>query len=1145
MKKILLALAATALCFSCAKDQTRDIAPVAPDTLSVSFADDNTKVQLDDAAKTVWNADDRVSVFYYSNANDCWKFMGATGDRSGNLKRESQGDSSTILDKIVVVYPYNEEYTISPTDNTIKTSIPSVQHYVQGSYGISANIMVSTGTSNSFSMKNLYGWLKLQLSGGKTIKKITLRGNENERLSGQAVIDYETPKLIMDDGTTLDDNEVGGTLVFDDENSITLDCGEGVALSETPTAFYFALAPQTFENGITIVITYSDDTTFERSTNNSITITRNHITPMAEMVTAIPLNQIWYTSTDGNIVEPKQTADFGANIISNTYENGRGIITFDGDVLYIGEHAFSSWILKSIEIPNSVTRIESEAFGSCHNLSNINFSNSLTFIGDYAFDHCVNLKTILIPDSVTTIGSCAFANCNSMQNIITGHNVKDIGNYAFSGCTGKLFFNSDEFNNNEIRPTFPLYSSKFTSVVIGENVTKIADYLFYGCAELKQITIPNNVISIKNYSFQDCTNLEYINIPNSITSIGDLVFEGCVKLKEVRIPENLESISCYAFKGCPNIQHFYGNADFVSDDNLCLFGENPITGLCDKSYLISFANGSGVIEYTIPQYVTIIENYAFANNQDIKSITFPDNINKIGPCAFENCDNLEYIYGNYASADNKCAVVNGELQLFLDKGIKAYTTPDYVTSIGGNAFAYKKDLEEIVLSDNVIGTGGYGYIFIGSKNLKKVTISANMRYLGCDPFGGIADADSCDNLSTVYCRAVIPPSLQTNSPDSIDFPNLTIYVPQQSFELYMNSSDWGPYKKYIQGYNYTDLPDYYISSDYSADGTVRTLQKATIGNGIDIVLMADAYSDRQIAAGDYDKAVQTAYENLFTEEPYKSFRNLFNVYAVTAVSATEGYEHNATAFLGYFGSGTLVGGNDATVFKYAQKAVTADRMDDALIVVMMNSESYAGTCYMYYPTSGDYGRGTSVAYFPLGTDSQMFAQLLHHEACGHGFAKLADEYAYESMGAITSDVLADINKYAACGWYKNVDFTNDPSSIKWSRFLSDVRYTYDGLGAYEGGLTYWTGVWRPTENSIMRYNTGGFNTPSREAIYYRIHKLAYGESWTYNYEDFVAYDAINRQTSASQSVKSRPITPERFEPLAPPVVVKHSWRDAK
>ena len=341
--------------------------------------------------------------------------------------------------------------------------------------------------------------------------------------------------------------------------------------------------------------------------------------------------------------------------------------------------------------------------------------------------------------------------------------------------------------------------------------------------------------------------------------------------------------------------------------------------------------------------------------------------------------------------------------------------------------------------------------------------------------------------------------------------------------------------------------DNYISTDYSTDGDVTTLQTATNGDGIDIVLMGDAYSDRQIADGTYEADMENLYNNLFTEEPYKSFKDHFNVHYVNVVSATEGYDYGNTALGGYFGDGTLVGGNDNAVFDYALKAISEEKMDEALLIVAMNSDKYAGTCYMYYPesVSGTYGSGPSVAYFPKGGDAETFAGLLHHEACGHGFAKLADEYAYESNGTIGSDYKAEIQTQKAnWGWWKNVDFTSNPTATRWSHFINDSRYQYEGLGAFEGGLTYWSGVWRPTENSIMRYNTGGFNAPSREAIYYRIHKLAYGDSWQYDYEEFVEWDAKNRKTEAS-AAGLRSYVEKPMKPTAPPVVLKKSWKDAR
>ncbi len=348
-----------------------------------------------------------------------------------------------------------------------------------------------------------------------------------------------------------------------------------------------------------------------------------------------------------------------------------------------------------------------------------------------------------------------------------------------------------------------------------------------------------------------------------------------------------------------------------------------------------------------------------------------------------------------------------------------------------------------------------------------------------------------------------------------------------------------------------DMPDDpnkpYESTDYSKDGNVTVLQRATEGKGIDIVLMGDAYSDHLIADGTYETVMKKAADFLFTEEPFKTYRNLFNVYMVDVVSKNEVYG-GETALSTYFGDGTLVGGDDNKCFEYAQEAISGNRINEALIIVMINSTRYAGTCYMYYPndTNNDYGSGPSIAYFPLGTEDDIFEQLLHHEANGHGFSKLADEYAYQEYGTIPADEIAyyqDITSFY--GWWKNVDFTNDPAQVKWSKYLSDSRYANDGLGIFEGACTYWTGAYRPTDFSIMRYNTDGFNAPSRESIYYRIHKLAYGTPWVFNYEDFVAYDAKNRK-AATRAAAWSSATVKRFrEKHCPPVVIRKNWRNAK
>ena len=129
----------------------------------------------------------------------------------------------------------------------------------------------------------------------------------------------------------------------------------------------------------------------------------------AETEKTIPDNQIWYTSIDGNIVSPYNNSCFNVSVISNIYENGKGVITFDGELTEIKESAFQSkTTLTGIVLPNSVTTISSLAFYGCKSLANITLSDNLISIGQMAF-YASGLESILIPNSVITIGDYAFS----------------------------------------------------------------------------------------------------------------------------------------------------------------------------------------------------------------------------------------------------------------------------------------------------------------------------------------------------------------------------------------------------------------------------------------------------------------------------------------------------------------------------------------------------------------------------------------------------------------------------------------------------------------------------------------------------------------------------------------------------------------
>ena len=325
----------------------------------------------------------------------------------------------------------------------------------------------------------------------------------------------------------------------------------------------------------------------------------------------------------------------------------------------------------------------------------------------------------------------------------------------------------------------------------------------------------------------------------------------------------------------------------------------------------------------------------------------------------------------------------------------------------------------------------------------------------------------------------------------------------------------------------------YTSSDYSQDGQVTKIHSATVGKGIDVVFVGDAFADKDQDL--FNKYVELGKEAFFTEEPFRSTKDRFNIYRIGSVSKNGiiTQEGGDTKFSAQFGQGTYVGGDNNLVNSFVKASIPSVDLTKTIIFVIINKAKYAGTCHMF-------SNNQAVCYVPLCRNENEYAQTLRHEGCGHGFGKLADEYFYDSMGRIPDDEVSELKKWKgfAYGFHENVDLTSDPNTILWSKFISDSRYS-GKVGVYEGGYTYPYGVYRPTDNSIMRYNTGGFNAPSREAIYKKIMKFSEGNAWTYDYETFVAFDAPARSAEAvtRAAAQCAAVDKANFIPLAPPVMV--------
>ena len=179
---------------------------------------------------------------------------------------------------------------------------------------------------------------------------------------------------------------------------------------------------------------------------------------------SISNNKIYYTSSDGQIVTPdigtgEESKGFGANIVSNTYSGGRGVIVFDGPVTKIGYTAFGRCnTLQTIVIPDSVTSIGSYAFSYCERLTSITIPDSVTSIGQIAFYGCTSLTSITIPNSVKRIDIGVFERCTSLISITIPVSVRDIKYNAFKDCN-----QLSEVIVNTVTPP-ELYPEQYTGI---------------------------------------------------------------------------------------------------------------------------------------------------------------------------------------------------------------------------------------------------------------------------------------------------------------------------------------------------------------------------------------------------------------------------------------------------------------------------------------------------------------------------------------------------------------------------------------------------------------------------------------------------------------------------------------------------------
>ena len=142
-------------------------------------------------------------------------------------------------------------------------------------------------------------------------------------------------------------------------------------------------------------------------------------------------NEIWYTSSDGNVITPDSRSSFGASIVSNTYRDGKGVITFNGTVTRIGDYAFENkTTLTSITFPSTVTRFGLMSFDGCNGLTSPPLTDNITVAGNFVFSFCFGFSSVYLPASLTVIPKGMFIG-GSISNVTIPSTVTEIGAQAF------------------------------------------------------------------------------------------------------------------------------------------------------------------------------------------------------------------------------------------------------------------------------------------------------------------------------------------------------------------------------------------------------------------------------------------------------------------------------------------------------------------------------------------------------------------------------------------------------------------------------------------------------------------------------------------------------------------------------------------
>lgn len=732
------------------------------------------------------------------------------------------------------------------------------------------------------------------------------------------------------------------------------------------------------------------------------------------------------------------------------------------------------------QIPNSAFYFI-QTVGGSNSLNRIVLPDTLKSIGSNAFYGCKYLSgSLIIPEGVTEIKRGAFNGCIGLNGILSlPSTLKKLGNRGEDDMGdegtdyyGGVFQNCRNLTGNLILP---------------DNLELIRGYCFSGCSGLYgELRLPAKLKRMGNCAFSSCSGFTgSLSIPQGITALPSEAFHNCGFNGTLTLHNGITNIANDAFANC----HFKGELHLPK--SLKVISENAF---CNNDF-------SGTL--TLPSTLTHIGSNAFAYNWRLMGILdIPQEVESIGENAFSNCKMLEGIIFPESmetirqGAFNECYGINS----IICKG----TMPAHIESGAFNGVAkdnFTLEVPESAISQYQAAPGWCDFKRIAAHH-----------ELVCRP--SVACALSTEHKQKLVINAegewevaskpnwceVSPASGNKKTEVTLTIKGMAKNADSRDGKVVFRLKD----KDYthecsVSQYGY----------EYGEDEWI-TLQKATKGNngGINIVLLGDGFNAKDIASGKYLNDIKQEVEYFFGIEPYKTYRDYFNVYTAIPLSTESGVGTMNTIRYNRFNT-TFTGGvglkaDYDEVFDYALGAPTVNKgnLNQTLIIMVPNSTDYGGICQMWED-------GSAIAFCPQSTYGYPLDTrgVIQHEAGGHGFGKLGDEYIYHNAFIDFCDCtccghVLEFNGAKSLGWFDNLELTGKMHSVGWSHLIFDDRYS-DIVDIYEGGYMHNRGVFRSEPNSCMNNDIPYYSTISRESIVKRIKAYA-GE--TYSFEDFVKND---------------------------------------